>query len=67
MDHPDSDRLLTRELETTLTDLRAKNKKLEDEKKAAEGSRAWGWAVAVALIFLFLFVMCGGDGRHHYH
>jgi hypothetical protein len=66
MDKSDSDRVLTRELEYTLSDLRTKNKKLEDEKKAAEGSRTWGWVVAVVLIFLFLFVMCGGDGRHHY-
>jgi len=58
---------MARELETVLSELRSKNKKLEDEKKAAEGSRAWGWVVAVALIFLFLFVMCGGDGRHHHY
>jgi hypothetical protein len=67
MDNSDSDRLLTRELDYTLAELRVKNKKLEGEKKAAEGSRALGWVIAGILLILFLFVMCGGDGRHHHY
>jgi hypothetical protein len=59
MDHPDSDRVMAHELQTTLKELREKNKKLTDEKDAAVAASSWGWVIAVVLLLMLGMATCG--------
>jgi hypothetical protein len=62
--NPETDRVLADEMKGLLKDLRDKNTKLTDEKKAAESKLIW---VIIALVVVLAFaVLSGGDG-HHYH
>ena len=66
MDHPETDKVLAQELQGVLKELREKNTKLTNEKKAAKAGRTWGWTVAVITLFVLFLVMCGNQSRHHH-
>ena len=63
MDHSESDRVIANELRTTLNELRDKNKKLTEEKKAANASL--GWVVAVLLLAVIGMMTCGANEHVH--
>lgn len=66
MDHPETDRMLANELKGILKDLRDKNKKLTDEKKAAQNTSTFAWVMLALLVVAVLVAMSGGSGHHHY-
>ena len=65
MDHYESDRMMTGELNKILKDLREENTKLKDKDKAANGK--WVTVMLIGLVVILAFALFGGGGGHHHY
>ena len=63
MDHPETDRVVARELDGVIQKLRADLQKEKDANTARSANM--GWIVALIVLLVLCFVVCGDSGHRH--